>query len=442
MQNCRRFIRQSIQTGVLSFTMILIPVKGFSQPDNRTLAGEILANKDLEKVYEKGLSILGTGFNAGTVYAETWIRDLNTFVKHSLLVTPGEEVRETLLRFFRFQEFDGNMVDGYQEIPEDEQIDYYSRAVRYDMPGYAFHKNTVETDQETSLIQAIGKYIEVTGDRDILREEINGMAVLDRMELMLIWLMNYRYNQEYGLLWGATTADWGDVHPNHPWGVKLDETAGPAIDIYDNAMFLIAIDDFLKLHHDPVIIARWEKTYDQVKESTRKHLWDSEKQKFIPHVYLHCHQFADIDENQIYYHGGTAVAIQAGLLDRDEILASLHEMRENVKAAGAMSIGLTLYPAYPEGAFHNAGMGPFQYQNGGDWTWFGARMVTALVRYGFVREAYEEIQPMIVRVIQNDGFYEWYTIEGEPKGAGVFRGSAGVLLEAIDALRDWANEHQ
>ena len=428
--------------GILLLTLIIIPLTGFSQRDDEKLAKEILANKDFEVVYEKGLGILGTGFNAGTVYAETWIRDLNTFIEHSLLVTPRDNVRVALLKFFRFQGFDGNMIDGYVEIPSDEPIDLYYRSVRYDMPGYAFHKNTVETDQETSLIQAIFKYIETTGDRTILEEEINGMTVLDRMELMLTWLMNYRYNQEYGLIWGATTADWGDVQPNHPWGVKLDETAVPAIDIYDNAMFLIALDDFLKLQQDPEIKVRWQNTYNQVRDSIRKHLWDEENQKFMPHIYISCPQFEDIDENRIYYHGGTAVAIQAGLLDGDEILASLEKMRENVKAAGAKSIGLTIYPTYPEGAFMNPGMGPYQYQNGGDWTWFGARMITALIQHGYVQEAYEDMQPMIRRVIQNDGFYEWYTVEGEPKGAGIFRGSAGVLMEAIDAFRDWAQEKQ
>ena len=428
--------------GILLLTLIIIPLTGFTQCDDEKLVREILANKDFEVVYEKGLGILGTGFNAGTVYAETWIRDLNTFIEHSLLVTPRDNVRVALLKFFRFQGFDGNMIDGYVEIPSDEPIDLYYRSVRYDMPGYAFHKNTVETDQETSLIQAIFKYIETTGDRIVLEEEINGMTVLDRMELMLTWLMNYRYNQEYGLIWGATTADWGDVQPNHPWGVKLDETAVPAIDIYDNAMFLIALDDFLKLRQDPEIKVRWQNTYNQVRDSIRKHLWDEENQKFMPHIYISCPQFEDIDENRIYYHGGTAVAIQAGLLDGDEILASLAHMRENVKAAGATSIGLTIYPTYPEGAFLNPGMGPYQYQNGGDWTWFGARMITALIQHGYVQEAYEDMQPMIRRVIQNDGFYEWYTVEGEPKGAGIFRGSAGVLMEAIDAFRDWAQEKQ
>jgi hypothetical protein len=420
--------------------LILLPLPEYGQQDADTLAlaDEILVNKDFERVYKKGLDILGTGFSAGTVYAETWIRDLNTFIRHSLMVTPREEVRETLLRFFMFQGFDGNMIDGYMEIRPDQEINQYYRSIRYDMPRYAFHKNTVETDQETSLIQAVSRYIEVTGDLDILREEINGKRVLDRLEAMLTWLMNYRYSRQYGLIWGATTADWGDVQPNHPWGIKFDETTVPAIDIYDNAMFLIALEDFLGMHDEPVVLARWKEIYQQVKANIRTYLWDEENQKFIPHLYFRCLQFEEMDESRIYYHGGTAVAIQAGLLNHEEILASLRKMRENVAAAGATSIGLTLYPAYPDGTFMNEGMAPYQYQNGGDWTWFGARMITALVQNGFAAEAYEEIQPMIRRVIENDGFYEWYSIDGAPKGAGKYRGSAGALLEAIDALRNWA----
>lgn len=33
------------------------------------------------------------------------------------------------------------------------------------------------------------------------------------------------------------------------------------------------------------------------------------------------------------------------------------------------------FPPYPEGFFQNKGMYPYGYQNGGDWTWFGARMI-------------------------------------------------------------------
>jgi glycogen debranching enzyme len=406
------------------------------------MAEKILSDERFDIIKEKALDLLSTGFNAGSGYQEVWIRDFNTFITYSLEVRPREEVRGVLLRFLYFQGFDGNIIDGYQQIGEDEHIDYYGRYERYDMPGYAFHKNTVETDQETSLIQAFHRYVETTGDSTILEEMINGKKAIDRLELAMEFLMKHKYNQTYGLIWGATTADWGDVQPGHPWGVKLDENSIPAIDIYDNAMFLIAIDNFISLKEPGSDTKQWEKRYQDVKKNVRKHLWDKENEKFIPHVYINARAFPEVpDENAIYYHGGTAVAIEAGLLSKQEIEVSLAKMRQNVRDANAQSIGLTLYPVYPENSFMNKGMGPWSYQNGGDWTWFGGRMITALANNGFIKEAYEELSPMIDRVISNDGFYEWYTVEGRPKGSGLFRGSAGVLLEAIETLEDWAKEN-
>lgn len=48
----------------------------------------------------------------------------------------------------------------------------------------------------------------------------------------------------------------------------------------------------------------------------------------------------------------------------------------------------------------------------------------------------------VSRVIKNNGFFEWYTIEGKPNGSGVFRGFASVMMEAIEALRVWAESNQ
>ncbi|MCA1747670.1 MAG: hypothetical protein LC655_08230, partial [Bacteroidales bacterium] len=297
-------------------------------------------------------------------------------------------------------------------------------------PQYAGHKNTVETDQETSLIQAVYKYVQATGDWTILNEMVGDISVGQRMENALGFLMNHRFNHEYGLLWGATTADWGDVQPEHEWGVFLTDDTHYAIDIYDNAMFLVALDNFMELV--PSKREKWKQVRDDIALNTRKYLWNNEKQKFIPHIYLNGSPFPeDFNEEEVFYHGGTAVAIEAGLLSEDEIIRSLEQMVDNVHKADAASIGLTLYPPYPEGSFKNKSMVPYGYQNGGDWTWFGARMIQQLIRYGFVNEAYEHILPMVKRVKENDGFYEWYTIDNEPRGAGTFRGSAGVLYKAI-----------
>jgi len=140
---------------------------------------------------------------------------------------------------------------------------------------------------------------------------------------------------------------------------------------------------------------------------------------------------ADFNENKILYHGGTAVAIQAGLLNKKQIRISLNKMIADVKASGAGSIGLTIYPPYPKWAFENKGMYPYGYQNGGDWSWFGGRMIIGLIKNGFVKEAYEQAIPMFDRVVKNKGFFEWYTVDNKPMGSGAFKGSAGVLYDAI-----------
>ena len=67
-------------------------------------------------------------------------------------------------------------------------------------------------------------------------------------------------------------------------------------------------------------------------------------------------------------------------------------------------------------------------------------MIIQLIQNGLVAEAYRELLPMIQRVVDNNGFYEWYTLDNQPKGSGTFRGSAGVLHQAIIALEEWAKK--
>lgn len=403
-----------------------------------TIKDNILANEGFDFVKKKALEIVKTGFNAGDGYGEVWIRDYNTFIELSMEVFPNEEIQENLLVFFRMQGEDGNIIDGF--IPKDKITGHGYNYIYSDLePRYAGHKNTVETDQEASLIQAVYKYVTKAGDHDFLDQKVADVSLKDRLEQSLDFLMNHRYNEEYGLIWGATTADWGDVQPEHDWGVYLTDDTHYSIDIYDNAMFLIAIDNFLELV--PNGKNKWLPIKEKIAANVRNHLWDEANQKFIPHIYIDDSPFpGDFNENKIYYHGGTAVAIEAGLLSHEEIKVSIDKMVENVEAIQAGSIGLTMYPAYPEGFFKNKGMYPYGYQNGGDWTWFGARMIQQLVLNGYVQEAFDNLLPMTDRVKENDGFFEWYTIKNEPKGSGTFRGSAGVLYTSIIMLEDWAKK--
>jgi len=408
----------------------------------KSLAEEILANEDLTAVLERGRALLKTGLNAGSGYGEVWIRDLNTFIELALEVQDRGQIRESLLVFFHFQGANGNIIDGY--IPAKKASVGYEFIKSADMPQLWGHKNTVETDQEASLVQAIAKYVRATGDSSVLRAKVNGLTVRDRLELALRFLLEHRYDAGHGLIWGATTSDWGDVQPEHSWGVRLDESSHRAIDIYDNAMLVIAINDYVELIGPGSEKAKeWQAVAARIKANVRKHLWDAARHKYRPHIYLEGSPFPDdFDEERIYYHGGTATAIEAGMLSKAEILLVLGDMINNMRFAGAGSIGLTVYPPYPAGYYKNPSMGPFSYQNGGDWTWFGGRMIQQLIAYGYVEEAYRQLLPMIERVEANDGFFEWYTVANEPKGSGLFRGSAGVLGKAIEMLRAWARQQQ
>jgi len=416
---------------ILGILFLLVSCTGDheKQAKKDALKAKIQSNEYFAFTKEKALGVMKTGFTAGGYYSEVWIRDFNTFVGLSADVFEPTILKENLLVFFKLQGDDGNIIDGFSPIDENNESRY--KFIYSDLePRFAGHKNTVETDQETSLVQAIYKYIIATGDKTILNEMIGEKSVSDRLDWALDFLMNHRYDKKHGLIWGATTADWGDVQPEHKWGVFLTDDTHYALDIYDNAMFLIALDNLMELV--PSKKTKWEPIRIQIAKNIRKHLWDEKNQKFIPNVYLDGSPFPeDFNENEIFNHGGTAVAIEANLLSKKEIKASLDKMVANVKVSGAGSIGLTIYPTYPEGSFKNESMSVYGYQNGGDWTWFGARMIQQLIKNGFVEEAYEQMQPMVKRVKENDGFYEWYTVDNKPKGSGTFRGSAGVLYDAI-----------
>ena len=406
--------------------------------ENIELINKINNNESFKEVKKRALEVVKTGFNAGDGYGEVWIRDYNTFIELSSEVFDSNDLEENLLVFFRLQGEDGNIIDGFIPKEKAEIVEGGYEYIYSELePKYCGHKNTVETDHESSLVQAVYKYIKKTGNKDFLKIKVGETTVAQRMESSMEFLLNHRWSDKFGLIYGATTADWGDVQHSHPWGVYITEDTHYCVDIYDNAMLLIALDNMMELI--PNTQAKWGEISKNIAKNTMKVLWDGESQKFIPHVYLDKSPYPnDFNENEIYYHGGTAIAIEAGLLTKEQIKVSLDKMIENVKASGAGSIGLTMYPPYPDWAFENKGMYPYGYQNGGDWTWFGARMIQELVKNGYAKEAYEQLVPMTNRVVENDGFYEWYTVKNEPEGSGTFRGSAGVLHKAIILLEEWA----
>jgi hypothetical protein len=421
---------------ILSFMLVSCSP---NEKEKQELAKKILADQTIQEVDQMARELMKKGFYAGSGYQMVWARDLNTFIELSCEEYDLKILRENLLMFFHFQQENGELLDGY--VPREgfnwEDPNTYESITA---PGHIGFKNTVESDQETSLIQAIAKYISNTDDRSILEEEVAGLFVYQRLSWAVEFLLTERYSEKYGLITGATTFDWGDVQVEGGTVVDVDELSHWSIDVYDNAMLAIALKNMEDFADKPDEKQRWRELHSSIKINTKKHLWDAEKSKFIPHLYLNGSPFPDdFDENAIHYHGGTAVAIEAGILYKEEISEVLSHMIKNVERSGAPSIGLTVYPPYPAEVLGENVSPPYHYQNGGDWTWFGGRMIQQLIAYGFVAEAYTLARPMFDRVLENDGFYEWYAMDGTPKGSANFKGSAGVLAKSIAMFRDWAD---
>ena len=282
--------------------------------------------------------------------------------------------------------------------------------------------------------------------------------MLKRLQLALSWLVEHRTDRTTSLLWGATTLDWGDVQPEPDLHDPrlLENGTHPAIDVYDNSMFVMAIQAFVELAElveaADINTTHWRQLLNSTRVAIRTHLWTGTK--FIPHLYMDDDAAseaaamaglasfrsgspfdASFNESQLSYHGGTACAAMAGLLTEDEMRGVLHTQLADVQAVndagGDVTIGLTIYPPYPNVDVMKA----WTYQNGSDWSWFGGRMVSALVSYGYLTEAASVLAPMVNRVVQHNGFFEWWAKDGTPSGSSLFHGAAGVLGTAIVELQ-------
>uniref|UniRef100_A0A0G4FK48 Alpha,alpha-trehalase n=1 Tax=Chromera velia CCMP2878 TaxID=1169474 RepID=A0A0G4FK48_9ALVE len=417
------------------------------------------ANANFTKVREMAKDLLVGSFAAGSSYAEIWIRDSATFIDVALEVNDPSYIRRALLPFFSVQAENGAMPDAY--VNDTAALEEYPVHAKGDWPICDGHsvvcKNSVETDQETSLILAVHSYVRGTNETAFLSETVKGQTVLDRLELSVRYLLSeMRDVNGTGLLFGATTIDWGDIQPEESPGAKISSLSHRAVDVYDNSMFILALDALADLcaavpaadseseksrGSESDRASKWRAMAVRWRSLTREHLWDSSGSRFIPHLYLsEGSPFPDsFDESRIYFHGGTAVAALAGVLSSEEVLKSYEQMSRNVEAVraagGAVAIGMTVYPPYPAGLFVNPSVAvEFSYQNAGDWDWFGGRMVQALVVHKHCKEALEALQMMCDRVVKFDGFFEWFDFDGKPSGSAKFKGSAGALGKAVEMM--------
>lgn len=136
--------------------------------------------------------------------------------------------------FFDFQRPGGSIIDGFTE--RSSSTDPYNCILSSKHPALVGHKNSVSADQESSLVLAVRRYVERTGDDSILSEVMDGRRVIERLADALEFVFRERWSERHGLAWNATAIDGGDTQPEEKWGVEMSAENHPAIGVYVNAM--------------------------------------------------------------------------------------------------------------------------------------------------------------------------------------------------------------
>ncbi len=355
------------------------------------------------------------GFSPGSNYPKVWIRDTATFIGYAKLFYRLSDLKYMVEAFLKHQVKNGEIVDN---------IDRYGNV----------DKNTVSTDQESSLIIAAFEIFE--DDKGWIKENISKKSIIKRLEDALSWVWGNKRDKKYGLILNGFTADWGDVEKSYPdqRAVKLSNISLPSISIYVQAKYIQAIEKFLimaqSLNMQKVVLL-WKKRLIGLKKRTKKHLYLRDKGYFISHITPSIGKYYKMEKN-ILAVGGNAEAIIAGLMNHAEIDRFIKELDKRLKKYKLKSVSYTLLPPYPNGFFpHPLLSKQWTYQNGGSWDWIGGRLVNALFKRGFKKKALFYLMGIVKKNINNLNIFEWEDYNGVGRGASFYTGAAGVMGEAI-----------
>jgi len=359
------------------------------------------------------------GFFAGAGYPQIWVRDANTIIPASRYFYPASYIRSWLDELLFFQGPDGSLPDWFD-----------SRGLT--------DKNTVETDQEASAVLAGWQVGELLGPEWSGRD-IRGVRTRERMEKALEFVWKSRLDVERGLIQGAHTADWGDVEMEDAdqSAIYAGETTRWTADIYDQSMFYEAANNLAREFEDSGARDKarlWRERAGSVRRNADKWLWQEDKGYYRVHSHAGPWRH-DLDEDVLFAMGGNTQAMISGLAGGpggDKRRRIIEQTLARQKEFGVSTICGTLLPPYPAGFFkHPALDEPYEYQNGGQWDWFGGRLVLAMFESGFAREAREKLLEIARKNVANGGLYEWDTRDGRGRGSDFYSGSAGSLARAL-----------
>jgi len=223
------------------------------------------------KVEFKGRSGQVHGFSPGKNYPQIWLRDATTIIPASRYFYDLPFLSSWLEEHLYFQEENGALQDWINAAGQSD-------------------KNTTETDQEASAVQAAFQVYHLTGC-DWLEKTVKGQRIIDRLDMALDYVLRNRFHKELGLITGAHTSDWGDVDltDKDQEAVYVDKKTHWTADIYDQAMFFKACKELAEMFSslkEKNKTEYWHKQADSIRQNTNKLLWQEKKGFYKIHLHL------------------------------------------------------------------------------------------------------------------------------------------------------------
>ncbi|NJN94717.1 MAG: hypothetical protein HC875_11795 [Anaerolineales bacterium] len=302
------------------------------------------------------------------------------------------------------------------------------------------NKQTITTDEETSLIHAAYLYYNLAYDTAWLQSEINGLPIIERLNRAADWVYRRRFDPDLQLLWRGHTTDWGDV--------KFEKGPGytdynPAQDhltasIYDQALAYMALIELAKMNAavgNTEQADGWQSKAEALKDQTNALLWQADKGFYLTHAHITPleHPFDESSMVSI----ANALAVYTGLTDFEQSQAIFHNLEEARVKAGVNKPGLSLYPFYPNQwpnlFFDYLGMGHGNYQNGGVWDWWGGVQIKAEFTNGFAEQAQIHLLQVANDWQKHPGnIIEWHSsTDPRHEGSHYYSAAAGTMGSAI-----------
>jgi len=377
-------------------------------------------------------------FGAGARYPQVWLRDSATVVPLARYHYPAEYLTSWIEEHLANQAPDGSLDDWIAAGPVSAFAADAPRAREVFRAGatvLSADKNTVEADQESSAVLAVCEAFRITGDGGWLRKPVGGVSLLDRAGRALAFLAAQRFDARLGLVTSGFSADWGDVSPAHPdqRAIYLDDRTPLVAGLYTNARFVEAAEclgDLYQAGADAGAAKQWRDTAAAAKAAVNRGLWQQARGFYRMHLPLAAG--GPPDDSAVFATGGNATAILAGIADAARPRRIFAVADERRRRFAVSTISGTLLPPYRAGLFaHPILREPWTYQNGGQWDWFGARLVLAAFQRGESDRARRWLGALARKAQANGGLHEWHTRDGLGRGSPTYAGSAGTLAAAV-----------